>query len=302
MMNTIEITGLTYRFAGREPVLNQLDMQVPEGSVYGFLGANGAGKTTTIRLLLGLLRRQEGEIRLLGQSLQAQRKNILRQTGAMIETPSLYPHLTATENLLVLQRVYQCPVTRIGEVLEMTGLGQTGRKLAGRFSLGMKQRLGIAMAMLHQPRLLVLDEPTNGLDPAGILDMRDLLTRLNRQGVTILVSSHLLAEIERLATHVGILHGGQLRFQGSLEALKAKQLAAASTGYLTSNPEATCEVFKAQGLPTVHTPEGQVLIPVTSRETVGQLTAQLHDHRIAIYEVCTVHNDLESIFMNLTQN
>src|SRR5262245_35719494 len=212
----IAIQGLTHRFAA-DPVLRGVNLTVPEGSIYGFLGPNGAGKTTTLRLVLGLLSRQEGSILVFGQTLEQHRLAILQQLGSSIETPSVYGHLTAFENLEIWRRVFRCDRRRIREVLELVDLAGTGSKRAERFSLGMKQRLGIAVALLHEPSLLVLDEPTNGLDPHGILEMRRLLASLNReQGVTILVSSHILSEIERLVTHVGVIHRGTMRFEGTL--------------------------------------------------------------------------------------
>jgi ABC-type multidrug transport system ATPase subunit len=216
-MLAIETKGLTHRFGRGETVLREIGLAVPQGSIYGFLGPNGAGKTTTLRLLLGLLRRQQGSIEVFGLPLEPNRIQILRRIGSSIETPSLYAHLTARENLAIWQTVFGCPAARIPEVLRLTGLGDTGKKRAGQFSLGMKQRLSIAIALLHEPPLLILDEPTNGLDPHGIVEIRDLLLRLNReQGTTIVISSHLLSEVERLVTHAGILHRGQLRSQGPL--------------------------------------------------------------------------------------
>jgi len=215
----LETTRLSHRFAG-VPVLNKIDLRVPEGSIFGFLGPNGAGKTTTLRLMLGLLKKQEGEISVFGKPFAANRVAVLSKVGSLIESPSVYAQLTAAENLRVLQKVYRCPVERIAHVLQLTGLADTGKKKAGRFSLGMKQRLGIAVALLNDPSLLILDEPTNGLDPEGIIEMRELFRTLNSQGVTILLSSHLLAEMEKLITHAGIIHKGQLLFQGTLEELR----------------------------------------------------------------------------------
>ncbi|HEY4205507.1 MAG TPA: ATP-binding cassette domain-containing protein [Puia sp.] len=217
----LETTGLSHRFAGQGPVLQSVGLRVPEGSIFGFLGPNGAGKTTTLRLVLGLLKKQQGEIRVLGQPFAEHRLAILRKLGSLIESPSIYAHLTASENLRILQKVYRCPLDRIDHVLQITGLGETGGKKAGAFSLGMKQRLGISIALLNDPLLLILDEPTNGLDPEGIIEMRELFRQLNRQGVTILISSHLLGEMEKLITHAGIIHKGELLFQGTLDELRS---------------------------------------------------------------------------------
>ena len=219
-MNCLQTADLFHRFAGQD-VLRGVSMQVPAGSIYGFLGPNGAGKTTTLRLILGLLRRQRGEIRIFGKRLDADRLDILRRVGSLIESPSVYDHLTAAENLRLLQLMHRCPRARIGEVLERVGLAGTGRKRAKQFSLGMRQRLAIAAALLHRPSLLILDEPTNGLDPLGIIEIRKLLIDLNRHhGCTIVVSSHLLPEIEKIATHVGILGQGRLLFQGAVGELR----------------------------------------------------------------------------------
>ncbi|HEX4384691.1 MAG TPA: ATP-binding cassette domain-containing protein, partial [Myxococcales bacterium] len=176
-MLAIETTGLTHSFS-RGPALEDVCLSVPEGSIYGFLGPNGAGKTTALRLVLGLLRLQQGSIRVFGAQLS---RDVLGRIGSSIESPSLYAHLTARENLAVWRTVYGCRVSRIDEALRLAGLGDTGKKRAGQFSLGMKQRLSIAVALLHEPRLLILDEPTNGLDPHGVAEIRELLLKLNRE-------------------------------------------------------------------------------------------------------------------------
>jgi ABC-2 type transport system ATP-binding protein len=216
----LETDGLSHRWSREAFVLHQVDLRVPIGSIYGFLGPNGAGKTTTLRLVLGLLRKQQGEIRVFGKPFAAHRLEVLSKVGSLIESPSVYSQLTAGENLRVLQKVYRCPEDRIGQVLQLTGLSDTGKKKAGRFSLGMKQRLGIAIALVNDPALLILDEPTNGLDPEGIIEMRELFRQLQGRGVTILISSHLLSEMEKLITHTGIIHKGRLLFQGTLEELR----------------------------------------------------------------------------------
>lgn len=217
----LETKDLSHQYTADQPVLNRVNLRVPEGSIYGFLGPNGAGKTTTLKLALGLLKKQEGELFILGKSFETDRIDILRNVGSLIESPSIYAHLTAEENLRVFQKVYRCSTDRIGIVLKDTGLDKTGRKKAGQFSLGMKQRLAIAIALLNAPKLLILDEPTNGLDPAGIIAMRELLKSLNRErGVTILVSSHLLSEISKLVTYAGVIHQGRLVFQGTMADLQ----------------------------------------------------------------------------------
>jgi ABC-type multidrug transport system ATPase subunit len=215
----LETTNLSHRWNARTPVLQAINLRVPKDSIYGFLGPNGAGKTTTLKLILGLLQKQQGEITVFGQNWEGHRLEILPRIGSLIESPSLYAQLTASENLRVLQKVYRCPKSRIDEVLALTRLSDTGKKKAGKFSFGMKQRLAIAIALLNDPTLLILDEPTNGLDPEGIIEMRELFKELNKRGVTILISSHLLGEMEKLITHAGIIHKGQLLYQGTLKEL-----------------------------------------------------------------------------------
>ncbi|SDF62463.1 ABC-2 type transport system ATP-binding protein [Dyadobacter soli] len=220
----IETDHLSYCFRGGEKVLDDINLSVPAGSIYGFLGPNGAGKTTTLRLLLGLLRCENPGIRLFGHQLHTSRIEIMRRTGSLIEQPSLYLHLTGQENLEVFRRAYDCPKSRAEKVLSITGLSNAAHKKVKAYSLGMKQRLSIAVALLHDPELLIMDEPTNGLDPNGIIEIRELIRDLSQnQGKTVLVSSHLLTEVEKLATHVGIIHQGRLLFQGTLAGLQNLQ-------------------------------------------------------------------------------
>ena len=297
-MYALETSSLTYYF-GKDRVLDDIHLHVPSGSIYGFLGPNGAGKTTTLKLTLGLLRRQQGTISFFGKSMEKNRLEILRNIGSLIESPSLYGHLTARENLKLLQKIYQCPLTRIQEVLNLVGLANTGQKKASHFSLGMKQRLSIAMALLHSPRFLILDEPTNGLDPNGMIEIRELLKRLSQQDcITVLISSHLLAEIEKLVTHVGIIHKGKMMFQGRFEELKARQNQSSSMVLRTSDPDAThhylidCQIDARRE-------NGSVVLPMLTPERMAEITRQLVARNIGVYEITPRKNDLESIFMNL---
>lgn len=219
MSEVIQTTQLSRAFRG-QPAVRAIDLAVPKGSVYAFLGPNGAGKSTTIRLLLGLLRPDSGSIQIFGLPLPAERLAILRRVGSLVETPSVYPHLTATENLEIPARVLDRGSRDIARALGVAGLANVGSKLVRNFSLGMKQRLGLAMALLAQPELLILDEPTNGLDPAGIHEVRQLLRAMPEEhGVTVFLSSHLLSEVEQLATHVGMLSQGEVVFQGTVDSL-----------------------------------------------------------------------------------
>jgi ABC-2 type transport system ATP-binding protein len=298
-MYCLETKDLGYRYANGDAVLNGIDLRVPHGSIYGFLGPNGAGKTTTLRLLLGLLARQEGMIKIFDRRLDTERIEILRHIGSLIESPSLYDHLTAYENLLVLQKIHRCPKSRIDEVLEAVDLAATGKKKTREFSLGMKQRLSIAAALLHSPSLLILDEPTNGLDPNGIVEMRQLLARLNGESnVTIIVSSHLLAEIERLVTHVGIINRGRMVFQGTMSELKAKQEQILSVCIDTDDNDRALPLV-AQLRPEARISDGKIALPPMSNAELGRINGHLVANGFSVHELRLVRNDLETIFMEL---
>jgi len=301
-MYCVETVNITHKFSEKDTVLNNINLQVPQGAIYGFLGPNGAGKTTTLRLVLGLLKMQQGAVKIFGKPFTTHRIEILKKLGSLIESPSLYGHLTATENLQVLQTVYQCPPQRIKAVLDIVGLPGTGNKKAARFSLGMKQRLSIAIALLHNPALLILDEPTNGLDPNGIIEIRELLKKLNNElGMTILISSHLLSEIEKMVSHVGIIHKGSMLFQGTLAELHSKQTIKAVVQFTTNNIAKTVDIILAKGLaPTVA--NGLVTMPAVDKEMVATLNAQLVRGGIDVYEIGYVKNDLESLFMEIISN
>ena len=215
MADALTTHHLTKWFDDRVAV-DAVSLNVPQGAIYGFLGANGAGKTTTLRLVLGLLRPSGGRIEMFGQPIGRGGPRI----GALIEQPSLYPHLTGNENLDITRRLLGLASPEIARILKIVDLAAAANQRVGTYSLGMRQRLAIARALLGRPKLVILDEPTNGLDPAGITDMRDLLRRLLEvDGATLIVSSHQLAEIEQVATHVGLLHRGRLLLEQPIAAL-----------------------------------------------------------------------------------
>jgi ABC-2 type transport system ATP-binding protein len=216
----IETEALTRAFGTRTAV-EQLNLLVPAGGIYGFLGPNGAGKTTTIRMLLGLIRPDSGTVRVFGNQFE---RSVLNRVGSLVETPSLYPHLTGRENLEVTRRLIGAAHDNVGRVLAIVRLTRDADRLVREYSLGSKQRLGLALALLNSPELLILDEPTNGLDPAGIHEMRELLRRMPvEHGVTVFLSSHLLSEVEQIAGSVGIIGDGRMLFQGSLAELRDLQ-------------------------------------------------------------------------------
>jgi ABC-2 type transport system ATP-binding protein len=218
----VQTTGLQKAYGGRV-VVDDLDLHLPAGVVSGFVGPNGAGKTTTIRMLLGLVRPTAGSGQVLGRSISSPTK-YLSQVGALIEGPAFTPSLSGANNLRVLARAGGLSTSRVGEVLERVGLGDRGDDAYKAYSLGMKQRLGIAAALLPQPKLLILDEPTNGLDPAGIVQVRDLISSFRDEGMTVFVSSHLLAEIEQVADHLVMIQQGKLVFQGPVRELVEAQV------------------------------------------------------------------------------
>ena len=297
MTNAVETTDLSHRFAGSDYAIQDVDLVVPAGSIYGFLGANGAGKTTTLRLLLGLLRKQQGTIRVFGKELNQDRLGILRRIGSLIESPSLYGHLSATENLRIWQGLYRCPAQRIGEALDLVGLKRTGSKPTSHFSLGMKQRLGLAIALLHKPLLLLLDEPTNGLDPEGIIEIRTLLDGLARSGeVTVVISSHLLAEVEKLVTDVGVLHQGRLVFQGTLAALSAGAHAASVIFHTDDNPRGSAILSEAGWAVRL---DQDTLVVATDVANSAALNATLVNAGIGVFEITPSRRDLEAVFMEL---
>ncbi|MBK8564833.1 MAG: ABC transporter ATP-binding protein [Saprospiraceae bacterium] len=299
-MHIIETKGLSHHFTKGRPILDQINLRVKEGSIYGFLGPNGAGKTTTLRLILGLLRKQQGEVLIFGKNFGKHRTQVLRRIGSLIESPSIYGQLTAAENLAVWQKIYRCPKSRIPEALHLVGLQDTGTKRAHQFSLGMKQRLSIAVALLHEPALLVLDEPTNGLDPGGIVEIREMLKRLNREmGVTVLISSHLLPEIEKLATDVGIIHRGQLLFEGTLEALLERQRQVSRIAFETDDSPRTLQLLSDIGQAARHD-GSSITIPSVDKQAIAVLNRKLVEHGIGVHRIATVEDDLETIFMNLT--
>ena len=297
-MNIIETDDLCKRY-GAALRVSHLNLRVPEGSVYGFLGPNGAGKSTTLKMLLGLVRPTSGNIRVLGKSMDgAKRLEVLRQVGSLIESPSYYGHLTGEENLRIVQTLRNVPEKDIREVLEIVRLeGQRDKKVA-HYSLGMKQRLGLAAALLGYPKLLILDEPTNGLDPAGIQEMRELIRSLpERFGMTVVVSSHMLSEIDQMADHVAIIREGELVFQNSLSALhsRSRHHLALRT---TNNPVA--RLLMAEKEISCHEEEGYLILPILSDEDAARLSGFLTEHRLGVVRLEERQKSLEDIFLELT--
>ena len=297
----IKTAQLNFSFTAGMKTLDNVNLEVPQGSIYGFLGPNGAGKTTTLRLLLGLLRNQQGKIELFGKEFASNRIEILKRLGSLIEQPSLYLHLTAKENLEIYRLIYLSSKNRIGEVLKMVGLENTGRKRTKQFSLGMKQRLSIAIALLHEPELLILDEPTNGLDPNGIIETRELIKELNKEHkVTVLVSSHILNEVERMATHVGIIHKGKMLFQGTLHDLQKMKTRQTLLEIETSNNGRAAELLQQQF--GAEQKENKVILPFQNKEQTAAINKLLVQQDIDVYALHPQQNDLEQLFIDITSD
>ena len=297
-MNIIQTSDLCKQYGGALRV-SHLNLSVAEGSVYGFLGPNGAGKSTTLKMILGLVRPTAGSIEVLGKSMDsANRLAVLRQVGSLIESPSYYGHLTGEENLRIVQTLRGVPEKNIREVLQIVRLhGQRGKK-AAHYSLGMKQRLGLAAALLGYPKLLILDEPTNGLDPAGIQEMRELICDLpHRFGMTVVVSSHLLSEIDQMADHVAIIREGELVFQDTLETLHSRSCR--HLAMKTTDNETARRILKEQEL-SCQEQDNYLILPVLRDEAAAKLSCFLARQHIGVVRLEERQKSLEDIFLELT--
>ena len=298
MQTVIETKGLCKAY-GKQLAVDHIQLHVPQGCVYGFIGPNGAGKSTTMKMLLGLIHPSAGQVFLLGQELtEKNRLALLRQTGSLIESPSGYLHLTAQENLRIVADLKGVSHKDIARVLDIVHLTADRNRKVGQYSLGMKQRLGIAMALLGNPRLLILDEPTNGLDPAGIQEMRALLADMPAAtGTTILVSSHLLGEMEQLVEQVGIINQGKMLFEGPLRELQRH-----SRGPLTLRvlqPQQALSVLRANGI-AVQGRENLLTLPPLRDDLVADLVQTLADSGAGVVELTRHTKSLEEIFLSLT--
>lgn len=294
----IETREVTYRF-GSLTVVEALNLKVPTGSICGFLGPNGAGKTTAIRLLLGLLNLSSGTILIDGQVNRKARPELRTRIGALIESPSLYPNLTGRENLEVIRRLLDISRANVSEVLQLVQLTEDSDRLVRTYSLGMRQRLGLAIALLGDPRLLVLDEPTNGLDPSGVHDLRELLRTLVRQrGATIFLSSHLLAEVEQIADQVAILDRGHLLFQGTLGEFQAQR-----SGLLILRVNRLADavrVLRQHGWDVDKHSDGALSVPVSQVSDAAVVNALLGQHGIAVHHLAQEQASLETLFLSAT--
>jgi ABC-2 type transport system ATP-binding protein len=293
----IQIEGV-WKSYDKSAAVCGLSVSVPAHSIYGFLGPNGAGKSTTIRMILGLQRPDRGTISLFGNSLGRQRTAVLARIGSLVESPSLYPNLTGCENLEVHRRLLGAPKSAIDDALETVDLTRAAGRIVRGYSSGMRQRLGLAQALLGNPQLLVLDEPTNGLDPAGIHQIRTLLRDLpNRRGVTVFLSSHLLAEVEQVATHVGIISAGRMRFEGSVRELRIRS--APAIVLEVDEPQRACELLGHAGITSMIEAGGTLRVP-QGTYSPADINARLVRGGIAVSHLAFQYPTLEDTFLELT--
>ena len=298
MQTVIETKALCKQY-GPHTAVDHVELHVPQGCVYGFIGPNGAGKSTTMKMLLGLIHPTAGRVRLLGQELtEKSRLPLLRQAGSLIESPAGYLHLTAQENLEIVADLKGVPYKDIGRVLDIVHLTQDRNRRVGQYSLGMKQRLGIAMALLGSPKLLILDEPTNGLDPAGIQEMRALIRNMPAAtGATVLISSHLLGEMEQMVEQVGIIDHGHILFEGPLTELQRHSRGNVTLRLL--NPAKAAPILRANGL-TAHSDSCVVTLPPLQDALLADLVQKLAACGAGVVELTPHTKTLEEIFLSLT--
>ena len=299
MQTVITTKGLCKAY-GRQFAVDHLDLAVPEGCVYGFIGPNGAGKSTTMKMLLGLIHPSAGQVTLLGQPMNAQnRLALLQKTGSLIESPAGYGHLTGQENLEIVADLKGVPRKDIARVLDIVHLTGDKYRKVREYSLGMRQRLGIAQALLGSPQLLILDEPTNGLDPAGIQEMRALIAGMpDACGATVLISSHLLNELEQIVGQVGILNKGRLLFQGPLRDLQRHSLGDIELRVL--RPQKAAETLRQSGIRAEAGADGLFTLPPLRAELLAELVHTLADRGAGVVGISRRTKTLEEIFLSLT--
>lgn len=300
----VDTKNLNFSYTKTRKDIENLELKVPKGSIYGFLGPNGSGKSTTIRLLLGLLKKQSGSVALFGELFNSKtRLKSLDKVGALIENPSLYEHLNAVENLKIAANYRQnIPEGRIEEVLEIVRLSHAKKKKVKAYSLGMKQRLGLAISLLSNPELIILDEPTNGLDPKGIIEMRVLIKQLNEKfGTTIFISSHLLSEIEKTCTHVGIIRDGKMLFQDTVKALKSSKGKKMMIDIEVDKFIDAMTVLEKLHKENTSLVDEFLQIEVEDKEEITVVIDALRAQNVKVYQV-SIKNNLEELFLSLTEN
>ena len=296
-MYAIETKDLSFNYK-KKPLLESLDLKIPTGSIYGYLGKNGAGKSTTIKLLLGLLPALQNTIYHNGLELNSHKSEILSMVGSLVESPAYYGNLTGYENLLYLKNIYGCNSQKIYDVLQKVNLMGDKDKMVKKYSSGMKQRLGIAMALLYDPNTLILDEPLNGLDPEGVYEIRELIIDLKKEGKTILLSSHILSEIQKTCTHVGILHDGRLCYQGTLVELMNNVSVEIN---IQSNDILKIQQICMESKILINAIEQNNILITLNKGEQKDFMNKLDNEGVKIQKSDSVDKDLEEIYLNLTK-
>lgn len=293
----IDIQNLNFKY-GNQHALKNIDLKIPKGSIFGFIGHNGAGKTTTIKLILDLLENYSGSIKIFNKSIKSNRKEILSKIGSLVEYPGIYHHLTAFQNLKAKALIYDIPDSRIVDVLSLIKLDHVANKKTSEFSQGMKQRLGIGLALLNDPDLLILDEPTNGLDPLGIIEIRNLITELSKKGKTILLSSHLLSEIEKFITHMAIIDKGEIVYSGSIDQIKNENKRKAV--FKCDDYPRAIYLLSERSIPHTLTENG-IIIDLEKIKHASEVNKILVFGGVDVESITHDQNTLEELFFKLTK-
>ena len=299
----IQVQNLDFSYQKGEKIIDNLSFDVPENSIFGFLGANGSGKTTAIRLLLNLYKPSAGEVIIQNKKISLNAKELYKNIGTLIEDPTFYGHLSAKENLKLLATFYEVDNYRIEEVLDLVGLLHAKDKKANKYSLGMKQRLGIASSILHDPEILILDEPLNGLDPKGIAEIRNLFFKFQKEDKkTIFISSHLLNEIENTCSDVCIIDHGKKLFTGKIEQLKSQLSKGDSYKIKCNDPKRAEAVLKTQlGLSNLSVNSSTLTINIDNKEIIPSCIKALVNDDIQLFEISKNETNLESLYLTLTK-
>ena len=301
MKYIIQTSNLDFQYSKNKKILNNLSINVPKGSIYGFLGPNGAGKSTTMRLLTGIIPDDSNSIFLFEKPIESQIPDVFEKVGALVESPALYLHLSGYDNLKYIALLRQVPLSKIDEVLELVDLTAHKRQKAKQYSLGMKQRLAIAMALLSEPELLFLDEPVNGLDPNGIVEIRKLLVKINKEkGVSIFVSSHLLSEIEKMCTHIGIISKGVLKYEGTMEDLSRK-FETCKIQITLDDAENWKGKLSSKYANVALEEQNKITVNLNHTSEIPDFAKEIIQEGARIYEI-KILEGLEEWFMNLTEN
>lgn len=296
----IQTDSLSHQFSKSKKAIDNLSIHVPRGSIYGFLGPNGAGKSTTMRLLTGVIPDDSKSIQLFGKMLDEQTPEIFNQIGCLVESPALYKHLTGYENLKYIAQIRKLESEKIDRYLKIVDLYEDRKMQVKKYSLGMRQRLAIAMALIGAPEILMLDEPVNGLDPKGIIEIRQLLKKINKEsGTTIFISSHLLSEIEKLCTHAGIISQGKLRFEGTMEEL-SQRFDKCRISLKGKNLEEIRKNIAADIPVKIIEDEKRIEVSLPQKEAIPELIKNLTEKNVDLYEV-KILEGIEDWFMSLTK-